>query len=59
MSHHELLQKTPGYCWSSPKCRKSCFERAYVEGLKISRIQRSNSRHVAWKDDDQQYPPVC
>jgi hypothetical protein len=35
-----------------------CIESAFTEGLKISRIQHSHSSHVAWKEDDQQYPPV-
>src|SRR4029453_10087224 len=45
-----------GYCWSTSQCRKLCFECAFAEGLKISRIQRRHNSHVAWKEDDQQYP---
>ena len=38
--------------------RELGFESASAEGLNISRIQRRHSRHVAWKEDDQQYPFV-
>src|SRR4030095_10182710 len=52
------VNQTGGYCWSTSQCRKLCFECAFAEGLNISRIQRRHSSHVAWKEDDQQYPPV-
>src|SRR5262249_12290739 len=54
----QSVEETPGYCWSTSQCRKLCFKCASAEGLKISGIQRSNSSHVAWKEDDQQYPGV-
>ena len=35
------------YCWSSPKYRKSCLERAFVEGSGLRRIWHSNRIGVA------------
>src|SRR3712207_4908450 len=53
-----VVKKTGGYCWSSSKCRRLCFDYALAEDLRISSIQWSNSSHGAWKEDDQQYPGV-
>ena len=52
------VQESGGYCWPTPKCGKSCLGHAFVEGLRIARIQRGNSSRIAWKWDDQQYPGV-
>src|SRR4030095_6440279 len=53
-----LYRITPGYCWSTPNCRKLCLAYAVFEGPRTWKIRSAKSGHVAWKEVDQQYPPV-
>ena len=52
------VQKPPGYCWSTPECRKLCLAYAVFEGPRTWKIRSTKCSHVAWKEVDQQYPPV-
>ena len=51
-----LFWITPGYCWSTSKCQKLCLTYAVVAGPGVGKSRPSDSRGVAWKYDDQQYP---
>src|SRR4029434_6362216 len=53
--HYCATQKTPGYCWPSPKYRNWCAQHAFLEGQKAEQTSSRKSTPRMLKGVDQQY----
>src|SRR4030095_10943363 len=51
-----VVQKSPGYCWSTPQYRNWCAQHVFLEGKKAEEPSPRKSTSRTLKEDDQQYP---
>src|SRR5262245_56558010 len=50
---------TPGYCWSTPKCRNVCVPHTCFEAKNAGETSPRKSTPRTLKEVRQQYPPAC